>query len=60
MNVYEWMNEWIHSLKKFKNEFIIFCKEHDFKSKNSKTRLPLWWPAPQEAKAIVLYLEKEL
>ena len=61
MNVYEQMNEWIYTSNKCKNEFIIFCKEHDFKNKNNKTRLPLSWTAPhQEAKAIAVYLENGL
>lgn len=45
----------------YKHGFTIFCKEHNFKSKNNKktTRLPLQLMAPHEAKAIV-YLEKVL
>ena len=35
------MNELIYRANKCKNEYIIFCKEHEFKIKNNKTRLPL-------------------
>ena len=38
---------------------IYIFKEHNFKSKNNKSRLPLAWMTPQEAKAIV-YLDKGL
>ena len=41
-----------------KNEYIIFCKNHNFKSKNNKKTHYNEW-ASQEAKAIV-YLIKGL
>lgn len=48
---------WIYKSNECKNQkYFIFCQEHNFKSKNT-TRLPLWWTAPSEAKAIV-YLVK--
>ena len=32
---------WIYARNEYKNEYIIFCKEHNFKSKKNKSRLPL-------------------
>ena len=61
MNVYEWMNKWIHTSNKCKNEFIIFCKEYDFRNKNNKKHNYYYkWMVPQEAKAIVVFIEKGL
>ena len=51
--------EYMHQMNMHQNEYIIFCKEHKFKSKKNKSRLPLQWVTPQEAKAIV-YLDKGL
>ena len=39
---------WIYASNECKNEYNIFCKEHNIKSKNNKSRLPWYWMAPEQ------------